>query len=338
MRRMLTVAVGMVLSVSALRAQLQLAAPESMAGSDAWGKLVAANNLDVRGNTPFHLGMTFQLYDLHGKPSGAGSFETWWSAPGSQRTVVHLAGLDENGSSPSGADAELLRDSYLVRQLIASAVRLVPPEPRLGSPIVTKTVNVGKAVLTCAAPSSGPSESMNAQPTTVCAEPQQENVVLLQGLGGKELILRPRTGKFHDTYVALDLRITYLGVDAITGKVTTLQSFDPATSDVKMPAESQLKAEPMSGGVIAGHRIQFKEPSYPPMAKMEHASGYVLLNVIIGEDGSVERLTPIASTHEMFTDEAMKAVKQWKYSPYLLNGKPTKVDSTVTVNFALFRE
>jgi protein TonB len=73
------------------------------------------------------------------------------------------------------------------------------------------------------------------------------------------------------------------------------------------------------------------------MAKMQHASGYVLLNVIIGEDGSVERITPIASTHEMFTDEAMRAVKQWRYSPYLLNGKPTKVDTTVTVNFELFR-
>jgi protein TonB len=39
----------------------------------------------------------------------------------------------------------------------------------------------------------------------------------------------------------------------------------------------------------------------------------------------------------MFTDEAMRAVKQWRYSPYLLNGKPTKVDTTVTVNFELFR-
>jgi TonB family protein len=334
---MLMAAVGIMLSVATLRAQLQMAVPESTPGSDAWGKLVAANNLDVKGNSPFHLGMTFQLYDLNGKATETGSFETWWAAPRSGRSVVHLAGLNENGSAPEGADAATVRYSYLVRQLLESAVHPVPPEPRLAGSIMTKTVNLGKAVLNCAAPDSGPSESMNTRPTTVCAEPQKADVLLIQGLGGKELILRPRTGKFHDTYVALDLRIAYLGIDAIAGKVTTLQSFDPATSEVKLPAESQPKAEPMSGGVIAGHRIQFKEPSYPPMAKMQHASGYVLLNVIIGEDGSVERITPIASTHEMFTDEAMRAVKQWRYSPYLLNGKPTKVDTTVTVNFELFR-
>jgi protein TonB len=37
----------------------------------------------------------------------------------------------------------------------------------------------------------------------------------------------------------------------------------------------------------------------------------------------------------MFTDAAIDAVRQWKYSPYLLNGEPTEVDTIINVNFAL---
>jgi len=180
MRRMLTVAVGMVLSVSALRAQLQLAAPESMAGSDAWGKLVAANNLDVKGNTPFHLGMTFQLYDMMGKPTETGSFEVWWIGPGRRRTVVQLAGLNENGSAPEGADAATMRSSYLVRQLIESAIH---PVGAVGLPkeLVSEPLSVGKIRLDCIGPKPSPAEAFGTQIAKVCMAPNTTNVLVSQG-------------------------------------------------------------------------------------------------------------------------------------------------------------
>ncbi len=344
MRRMLTAWIGVVLIMSGVGARAQ--GDPLAAEPEGWSRLAAANNLNLKKNAPFHLGMTFQLYDLKGKPAETGSFETWWAAPGSQRTVVHLTGLNENGSVPDGADAALLRDSYLVSQLIESAIRPVPPVPTVGDAIRMRTVNFGKIKLDCAMAASGPAEQMNAEPTTACVEPQETDVLLLQGLGGKALLLRGRVGKFHDTYVGLDLRLAYLGADSIAGKVTILQNFDPATSEAPANAQPQTlrlpgeaipggKAVRMSGGVIAGHRIRFVEPIYPIVAKMQHRSGSVLLNAIIGKDGSVERLVPIASTNEIFTNEAMNAVRQWKYSPYLLNGEPTKVDSTIIVNFAM---
>lgn len=45
--------------------------------TDAWGRLAAANNLDHVGNTPFHLKVAFQLYDLAGKPGESGTVEEW---------------------------------------------------------------------------------------------------------------------------------------------------------------------------------------------------------------------------------------------------------------------
>jgi periplasmic protein TonB len=71
------------------------------------------------------------------------------------------------------------------------------------------------------------------------------------------------------------------------------------------------------------------------MAKVAHLSGSVLLHAVIAKDGSVQSLVPIASTATVFVDSAMEAVRRWRYSPFLLNGEPTEVDTMITVNFGL---
>lgn len=331
MRRMVVAVVGVVLALGAVGLRAQT--PDT----DTWAKLIAANDLDLKGNQPFHLGMTLQLYDLQGKPTETGSFEEWWAAPGSERTVVHLAGLNEDGTAPEGADAALVRDSYLVRQLMQSAAHPVPTAGNATQELVTRTQKFGKTPLECTSPKGSDRDDMNAKPGTICVAPHTTDAMVLLGLGGKESLLRARTGKFHDTYVALDLRLGYLGQDAIAGKLTIMQAFDPAKSDVKLPLSTGPKpgAVAVTGEVIAGHRIKFTEPAYPMAAKMQHIGGTVVLSAIIGKDGSVERLVPIARTAPMFSDAAMDGVKKWTYLPYLLNGEPTEVDTTITVNFAI---
>jgi protein TonB len=91
----------------------------------------------------------------------------------------------------------------------------------------------------------------------------------------------------------------------------------------------------ISAGVIAGNRIAFVEPQYPPIAKIAHMSGTVVLHALISKSGSVINLSVQSSSNPMFNNYAMEAVKQWRYKPYLLNGDPTEVDTTITVNFAL---
>ena len=330
MRRMVAVAVGMMLSVSAAGVWAQ--APSS----NDWGKLVAANNLDVKGNAPFHLGMTFQLYDLKGKPTETGSFETWWPGVGGRRTLVKLAGLKEDGSAPDGADDATVRYAYLVSQLIEAAIHPVPTmEPPAGT--VTKTLSSGKFQLECTGPKPSPAEAVNAQLDTVCVAPNSTDLLTMQGLSGNMTMLRPKTGKFHDTFVAMELRIYYLRTDAIDGKLTALQAYDPANAKVESPSTtlSEAPVVRVSGGVISGHRIKFVEPNYPMDARVSHLGGSVLLNAVIGKDGVVRRLVPIASTDSMFTESALQAVRQWRYSPYLLNGEPAEVDTTVTLNFAI---
>ncbi len=91
----------------------------------------------------------------------------------------------------------------------------------------------------------------------------------------------------------------------------------------------------ISGGVIAGTRTTFVQPTYPPIAKISHTSGTVVLRAIISKTGSIEKLEVASASSQMFINSALEAVKQWRYKPYILNGEPTEVDTTITVNFAL---
>jgi len=72
---------------------------------------------------------------------------------------------------------------------------------------------------------------------------------------------------------------------------------------------------------------------YPPIAKQAHVQGAVVLHAIIGKDGRIKNLSVI-SGNAMLTQAAVDAVQNWRYKPYLLNGEPTEVDTTVTVNFS----
>ena len=62
--------------------------------------------------------------------------------------------------------------------------------------------------------------------------------------------------------------------------------------------------------------------------------GAVILQAVIAKDGSVEKVK-VVQGQALLTDAAIAAVKQWRYRPYLLNGEPVEVETTITVNFTL---
>ncbi|MEO8481231.1 MAG: TonB family protein [Acidobacteriota bacterium] len=89
------------------------------------------------------------------------------------------------------------------------------------------------------------------------------------------------------------------------------------------------------GGVIkAPGKIHDVVPVYPTIAKAAHVQGTVILEATIAKDGSV-RDVRVLSAPQMLDDAALTAVRQWRYTPSLLNGQPVEVLMTVTVRFAL---
>ncbi len=99
--------------------------------------------------------------------------------------------------------------------------------------------------------------------------------------------------------------------------------------------ESKPKAPtPVSSGVMQGLVIRQVIPKYPPIPQAAHLEGTVVLSATISKAGRIENLH-VVSGSPMFTQAAMDAVAQWVYRPYLLNGQPVEVETTVNVVFKL---
>ncbi|MGD0730512.1 MAG: TonB family protein [Terracidiphilus sp.] len=75
-------------------------------------------------------------------------------------------------------------------------------------------------------------------------------------------------------------------------------------------------------------------PLYPPIARASRTEGTVVLAATISKTGTIENLR-VVSGSAMLQQAALDAVKTWRYRPYLLNGEPVEVETTVNVNFRL---
>jgi periplasmic protein TonB len=91
----------------------------------------------------------------------------------------------------------------------------------------------------------------------------------------------------------------------------------------------------VSQGVTQGLVIHRVQPTYPQMAKIARVQGNVVLAAIIGKDGTIQNLHVVQTSSPLLNQAAIDAVKQWRYKPYILNGEPVEVDTTVTVTFTL---
>jgi protein TonB len=88
------------------------------------------------------------------------------------------------------------------------------------------------------------------------------------------------------------------------------------------------------GSIREPKKIYDVAPVYPAIAASARIEGRVILEAVINERGGVERVKVLGST-PLLDAAAIEAVKQWRYTPTLLNGTPVAVLLTITINFTL---
>lgn len=89
---------------------------------------------------------------------------------------------------------------------------------------------------------------------------------------------------------------------------------------------------PISGGVLNGKAISLPKPAYPPIARQAHASGTVVVQVTIDENGGVISARAV-SGHPLLQAVAVAAARGARFSPTKLSGQPVKVTGVITYNF-----
>lgn len=99
-------------------------------------------------------------------------------------------------------------------------------------------------------------------------------------------------------------------------------------------ARSSTAMPRVSSGVLAGLLLAPIRPEYPEMARLTRTEGTVVVDAIISKNGSVES-AHVVSGPVMLQAAVMAAVRQARYRPFLLNGQPTEVQTTITINFRM---
>jgi protein TonB len=90
----------------------------------------------------------------------------------------------------------------------------------------------------------------------------------------------------------------------------------------------------VGGAIKPPTKIKDVRPVYPPIAQSARVSGVVIIEATIGADGKVKDAKVLRSI-PLLDQAALDAVKQWEFSPTLLNNTPVPVIMTVTVQFTL---
>jgi protein TonB len=88
----------------------------------------------------------------------------------------------------------------------------------------------------------------------------------------------------------------------------------------------------IGGNVMAARIVSQPKPVYPAIARTARIQGTVVLHGIIGKDGTVKEIQYISGP-PLLMHSCMDAVRQWRYSPYLLNTEPVEVDTTIQCVF-----
>jgi periplasmic protein TonB len=113
-----------------------------------------------------------------------------------------------------------------------------------------------------------------------------------------------------------------------------IASMTPEASGAKPVEAAMSSIEPVNLGESAAWELlaQKVDPQYPDAAKPGKQLGSVVLQVLIGRDGTVQDAKFLQGSL-VFARAAIDAVKQWRFKPYSLNGRAVSVESSITLNF-----
>jgi TonB family protein len=163
---------------------------------------------------------------------------------------------------------------------------------------------------------------------------------LVQVLGGPRAPRAGTTGvSFKDTTAVAS--VTFSGSGRGTGRRGGFDQAEDHQINVAMRSAATVPPDPPPppsapvriGGILkTPYKIQDADPVMPPIAAKAGIRGAVILDIIIGTDGSVVDARVLRSI-PLLDQAALDAARKWRYEPTMLNGMPVQVIMTATVMF-----
>jgi TonB family protein len=307
---------------------------------------------------PWHLKATYQLYDEKGKPAEQGTYEYWWVSPKVTRSTWTRAGATHtdwhtaDGKHAYQATGERLKFfEYKLQSALFSPLPdpgdLDPAKIRLDrEPLGPKGEKLSCIMVIPLMPQHGRIQTvpLGLFPT-YCFDPQLPALRASSSFGSTTTEFN-NIVKAQNRYLSREIlilegkrKILSATVDLVTWLDPADPALKPATevavSDVKKVNVADVKKVNIAAGIAVGSLLKKEIPVYPQDAKDAHASGTVVLRATIGLDGSIHDLHVVSAPWPSLAASSLWAVSHWEYKPYLLNGEPVEVETTVNVIFEL---
>ncbi|SRR5579871_1315922 len=127
---------------------------------------------------------------------------------------------------------------------------------------------------------------------------------------------------------------TLPAADAAPDVIVAASDRNRLSNVISAPATVPSLDVTISQGVTAANLIHKVVPVYPQEARLAKLQGSVKVSALIGEDGSVQDVRVLAGPSALAAS-AVAAIRQWRYGPTFLNGKPTPVQREITVVYKL---
>ena len=299
----------------------------------------ALTSLDAIEERPWHLKLAVTVFNESKIPS-EGTIEVWHS--GTDERIISIFGdarstqlkHDDKWFYSSGGPSLPFGAGQVLREVVHPGPRAEDMDGTVPERRKQKFANSEFDCVMLSRPVKGSRPVPLGLFPTYCIG---NGVLRLMYTSVDQTVVLNHIGTFLGHDVAIETAIQEGPVQIAMGKVVTLATYTPVPNEFVPPDDMRHTGNTarVAGSVIAGNRISFVPPVYPDSAKRNHVEGTVLLHAIIERDGTIHLLRPMNACDPDLAIAAIQAVRQWKYKPYLLNGDPVEVDTTITVNFQL---
>jgi len=299
---------------------------------------------------PWHLKATYQLYDEKGGPSEQGTYEYWWASPkvyrstwtrpGATHTDWHTAD-DKQAYLATGAALKFFE--YKLQSALLSPLPepgdLDPAKVRLERQVIgSKDAKSPCLMVIPLMPQYGKIQQVPLGLFPTYCFDQEQPALRASYAFGRATMQFNKIAKVQNRYLAREVlifegknRILSATVDSLTYLNPTNSALTPSTG----AKDVNLDKVPISAAVAVGSLVKKQFPIYPQDAKDAYVSGTVVLQATIGTDGGIHDLRVVSTPWPSLAASALWSVSHWEYKPYLLNGEPVEVETTINVIYSL---
>jgi len=292
-------------------------------------------SLTAPGMKPWHLRARFKYFAPDGSVQREMLMEEWWASPEHSKTTYSWPGFTR--TEYRVGDKIFFVGSDKVSVIVTSMVLHPLPLPS-GLDSVTyqaKEIEVGKGKLKCYLETPkhpGDKSTASAVVASYCFDEPGQLLRLVEYSFGSRMVL-DQIVAINGHYVAK--QITLANSQGKPSQTITVEQLDPQLGVDEAALSPPPDASPLrrrvsvSSRVMQGNRISGDEPRYPLNTSVR---GTVVLQATVNEQGTIEDLKAVSGPPAL-QQAALEAVRGWRYKPYLFDGDPVQVQTTINVVF-----